>query len=391
MQLDSQYRIFKKFDAGNGFRGDLHEFKITKDNTALITVYEVIKADLSSVAKLPFQNWIWDSLFQEIDLETDEVLFHWRASDHYNFSDIYLSGPNVNGFWFKPWDWFHINSLDKDAHGNYLMSSRHLAHVACISGKTGKILWKLSGGPKLNDFVDLSDGRATAFQYQHHASWASDNEIILFDNGFDAPFSRGLRIAVDVDSKTAELVAEYVHPQKVKATTQGSYQVLPNGNVFIGWGPIAAYTEYHPSGAVIVDTHYVPSAMFDLEGINSYRTFQFPWVGRPLTRPDVAVVAGTKSGEDAIYVSWNGATEVASWALKLGNTRKQAELREETTIVKRGFESRILVDDAAKNRFVQVSALDRDGNVLGSSDIVDRKHEKSLVSTLLYGLLRYLH
>jgi hypothetical protein len=32
-------------------------------------------------------HYIWDSLFQEIDIETNELLFQWRASDHYSMDE----------------------------------------------------------------------------------------------------------------------------------------------------------------------------------------------------------------------------------------------------------------------------------------------------------------
>src|SRR3712207_8077226 len=44
--------------------------------------------------------------------------------------------------------------------------------------------------------------------------------------------------SLDVDEKrmTASLVHEYTHPEGQKADAAGNTQVLPNGNVFVGWG-----------------------------------------------------------------------------------------------------------------------------------------------------------
>ena len=54
--------------------GDLHEFRITEDGTALVTGYEITTADLSSLGKSQ-KGWIYDAVIQEIDIETGELIF----------------------------------------------------------------------------------------------------------------------------------------------------------------------------------------------------------------------------------------------------------------------------------------------------------------------------
>src|SRR5215216_2576816 len=59
--------------------------------------------------------------------------------------------------------------------------------------------------------------------------------------------------------------------------------------------------------------------------VESYRAFRFPWKGEPQTRP--AVVAETGRGDEVrIYVSWNGATEVATWRVLAGPGPDKLEL-----------------------------------------------------------------
>ena len=48
-----------------------------------------------------------------------------------------------------------------------------------------------------------------------------------------------------MDQMSATLVREYTHPQKLIATSQGNVQVLPNGNVFVGWGQLAVFLRVH--------------------------------------------------------------------------------------------------------------------------------------------------
>lgn len=45
--FDQHYRVIKKLDAKNGYTADVHEFTITKRNTALFTAIKQVPADLS--------------------------------------------------------------------------------------------------------------------------------------------------------------------------------------------------------------------------------------------------------------------------------------------------------------------------------------------------------
>ena len=67
---------------------------------------------------------------------------------------------------------------------------------------------------------------------------------------------------------------KYAHPGEVLSATQGSVQVLPNGNVFIGWGSEPLFSEFSKDGELLFD------ATFPRE-VESYRAFRFPWSGRP--------------------------------------------------------------------------------------------------------------
>jgi len=66
---------------------------------------------------------------------------------------------------------------------------------------------------------------------------------------------------------------------------------------------------------------------------------------------------------DTVYVSWNGATEVAKWQLLAGPDRRK--LRPLRTVRKRGFETAIPLGGEAE--WLAVRALDRHGEVLGRS------------------------
>jgi len=50
--FDHSYREIARFGAGNGYEGDHHEFLITPQDTALITIYSKVPMDLSYVGGL---------------------------------------------------------------------------------------------------------------------------------------------------------------------------------------------------------------------------------------------------------------------------------------------------------------------------------------------------
>ena len=106
----------------------------------------------------------------------------------------------------------------------------------------------------------------------------------------------------------AEIVAKYDHPQGGYAKNQGDFQILGNGNAFLGWRDNALQSEHTDDGKVIMEASLLPD-------LYSYRNFKCPWVGRPNLPPDVyaeAVDGGNGMVNMTVHVSWNGATEVVS-------------------------------------------------------------------------------
>lgn len=342
-----------------------------------MTIYHRKKVDMTFFGHP--EGWIFDSLFQEVDLETGKLIFEWHASDHFPIKDTLSSLDGLGGSSDKAFDYFHINSIDKDANGDYIISSRYMCAVAAISGDDGHILWQVGG--KQNTFKDLSDGAATNFTWNHHAAWVNNTTLTVFDNGSNgrkatAKFSRGLMIDLDLANMTATLLQDYVSPFKVLAPSQGSVQVLPNSNVLVGWGHVPAFTEFTHDGQVLCETHIGPIYMDLFAWVKNYRTFKYSWVGRPKTPPDVAM----KPKQDALFVSWNGATEVKQWMLQSAASQVEADFRDHVPVQKVKFETRIQVPSDA-DEFVRVVALDRDGEVLGMSEAVSR-HEETVVELL---------
>lgn len=335
--LDSSYKV-KYIISPVGFEyGDLHEFKILEGGTALLTFYYDIRGDLSALGG-PRDGWLRDSGFQEVDIETGELVFEWRASKHYTPSKTLRPLRAYGNSEVNPFEYFHINSIEKDEGGNYLISSRFFWEVALISGRDGTVTWRLGG--RNSSFEDLSDGAASNFSWQHDARLhgldpdePSGQSIIisLFDNAIfehDKPTgdeARGMLISLDLQAMTVELIQEFKNPLGTLANAMGSMQVLRSGNqtardsnVLVGWGYGGGWTEYKPGGEVLCDTHFAAYSFWNFGWASTYRVFKYDtdtWVGKPKQRPAIAV--GINPDDlDVVYASWNGATEVRQWKLQ---------------------------------------------------------------------------
>ncbi|HEY5044241.1 MAG TPA: arylsulfotransferase family protein [Solirubrobacteraceae bacterium] len=361
MVVNSAYQKIGTVHAGNGFKADLHDFHITPQETALLTVFDPLDCNLSSVGG-PGGGAVTDSIFQEVDLRTGLVRREWHSLDHIPLSDSYSSATTTSTSW--PFDYFHINSIDQLATGRTLISARNTWALYELNTLTGQVLLRVGGK---HSGVKLAGGAATAFQ--HDATVLGDGTISVFDNGGVPkvhPQSRGLVLAVDPQTKTDTVVAQYEHATGLSSASQGNIQQLPNSDVFVGWGSEPYFSEYNAAGQLLFDGHMHGS-------YQSYRTYRFPWTGSPTNTPAIAAVAGsTKAGGRGpitVYASWNGATQVASWRVFAGPSTRQ--LAPVATAARTGFETAIATPGAVgPTTYVAVQALDAAGAVLSTSHAI---------------------
>lgn len=349
------------------YDGDLHDFQITSNDTALLMIYDPIPMDLSPIGG-PELGWMYDGVFQEVNLETGELLFQWRASDFYALNDSYTPVGATGHGRTSGYDHSHINSVDKDDQGRYLVSMRHLHTVTCIDGATGDVLWSLGG--KRNNFADA--GGATDFSWQHDARWRGADRLSLFDNSAHnndnlSAVSRGMIVDLDMKAWKATLQQSFDHPHDMMAVSQGNLQFLDTGNVFVGWGHSAAFTEFSQQGDILCNVHFGASAFFTFGRVVSYRAFKFNWVGHPLTVPDSVVTS------ESVFVSWNGATEVAEWRLESwdGDNIRDMTFTVINQVPRDGFETEIHLTSEVDS-FFRVQAIDSNGDSLGMTDLLQR-------------------
>ncbi|MBV9311859.1 MAG: aryl-sulfate sulfotransferase, partial [Solirubrobacterales bacterium] len=344
---DSSYRDIQAVHAGNGLNADLHEFQLTRAGTALITSYFPVYTDASSVHG-GRKRVVEDGVVQEIDIPTGLVLFQWDSLDH-----VPLVG--THGPLKTPFNYFHLNSVQEDYDGNFVISGRNTWSAYKVNRHTAQTMWILGGR-----YSSFKMGRGTQFAYQHDVRVRSrgDRLVTVYDDG-GSPFvhnSRGLTLRLDFRHKRATRARAYGHSPALQSQFEGNMQELSNHNVFIGWGQPPYFSEFNSRGSMIFDAHFV--------GANSsYRAWRMPWSGRPDTRP--AVATANRGSGTTVWASWNGATNVYRWRV-LGGSRSSS-LHRVGAASDRSFETTISV---GRQGYVAVQALDFRGHVIGQSTTV---------------------
>ncbi|KAK3172027.1 hypothetical protein OEA41_004111 [Lepraria neglecta] len=304
---------------------DLHESYTTGRDTILVSAYNATPTDLTSVGG-PKDGWVFDCLFFEIEPESAKILFRWSALEHVPVIDSKqpLAGTGLNQT--VPWDWFHINSV-VNVGNEYLVNSRHVWTTYLLTAK-GDIIWRIQGDTG-GDFGPLPADAHFRRQQRH------------------PPHQRPRTPPPPPPSNTTPVVVlkDLSDPtDPIYADSQGSTEILPNGNTLMDYGQIPVLKEYGPGADVRYTARF---AADDL--VQSYRGFKHEWHATPTTNPSLVVEKNGTRG--AGYVSWNGATEVTAWAVYEGPSKR--ELGFVGRVGYKGFETMFGVAE----KCVQVVAL----------------------------------
>lgn len=385
--LDKHYRVVKSIEPSGTYQtsSDMHEFFLIEDGTrALMTQYIRSVHDLCPWGSCDGLGYIQSGLFQEVDVESGEAVFTWNSLDHVppTESRVLPSTTEISGDGESPetpWDYFHINSVDKsNFDGNYLISARHTCAVYKISAETGEILWRLGGTNS-----DYEIGEGVDFAFQHDARWLESSEdasvISIFDNGGNGysqpePYSRGIIVRLDHKTKKATLVSSlnppFVDGHAHISKSQGNYQTgLSNGGSLMGWGNDPYFSEYAEDGEIVFYGALAYGYMMN------YRVFKFNgWVGEPLSKPAIWAFSqyGWSNGKEKdngntmiLYASWNGHTGIKAWTF-YGSDEKTGPWE---TLVgefkKEGFET--IYKHERTYKYTYAEAIGSDGKSLGQT------------------------
>ena len=364
--LDHHYRIIKRMYAKLGFTADVHEFLITKRNTALFTAVKQVRADLSPYGG-PVNGYFDNYSVQEVDIKTGKLLFFWNVLDHVNPAYSMLPASDAAST-NNIWDCFHVNSVQEGPDNTLLISMRNMWAIYNVDKKTGNILWQLGG--KQSDFAF---GPNAHFSWQHDARHRSGDRISLFDDACCASSSsppqgpaRGLILKLNFKTKVANVDRIYYHDPALFVASQGNVQELLNSNQFVGWGQEPYASEFANAGNTIRNPSL--NLLYDLQYPNqniSYRSFKNKWIGLPLDPPSVA--ARRLDNGTIVFASWNGSTQTEAWRVLAGPACDRLSVVSPYTF-RTGFETQIRVHSPGP--YFQVYALDGCGRIIGRSRII---------------------
>ncbi|QIW97559.1 hypothetical protein AMS68_003077 [Peltaster fructicola] len=363
---------------------DTHEATISANNTMILPVYNLTQTDLTSLGG-PKDGWVIDPLAVEVDIETNEVLWSWSPLAHVpvNVSGQPLQGTGYNAS--HPFDWFHTNSI-QPFNDNFLINSRS-ASTAYYVNRSGEIMWEINGRTG-GSFGPLS--KETAFSWQHHVrlhSLGDDSKSLLltmFDDSnqlyTQTNTSSALGIVLELPPNKATSPRPYSRlidtSELIASYAQGSYELLPGGNAFVGFGARPFMKEFGPNKN---GSEVLWSAQFGYDNNNntavSYRAFKNDWHATPSEPVDVVVHMAAPQDELNYcangsqyrgYVSWHGATDIVAYSIHTGQS--ETCLDQVSTIPRLGFETEFVVPVNA--RFLQVMALKGARHAVGNSSIV---------------------
>ena len=281
----------------------------------------------------------------------------------------------------------HINSIEKDYQGNYIINGFHFCAITKINGTNGSIVWRLGGDKsdfemvdgyklrhmhhiRIRDFADVRMPR----ELRGKVSPETHLALSVFDNAFfvhggrapTAQSSSAIVILLDLDAMTGQVIERYSHPEDKYGVLFGSVQFLVNGDRFIGWGGQRGFSQYAQTNELMFHAELATQAIPTW----SYRTFKGPWSARSTTAPDLFTYSWNCYWNTSMYASWNGATDVRSWRFR-GGASEEGPFAETVVVAKDGFETRAMAP--AFFRYVYVEAVHADGSVLARSSTVKTK------------------
>jgi Arylsulfotransferase (ASST) len=365
--VDQHYRTLATLKGANGWIISEHELIISGAN-AWVTAYKNVPMNLKPYGGSA-NGVVVDTAVQEYNLKTGQLLYTWDALNPGGTPNVPLSQSQQKAFPGIPWDAYHLNSIQLTGHGTFLVSLRNTWSAYLVNRTTNGIEWTLSGNPSLSTFRLPA---AAQFHWQHDVQMHKGNVVSVFDDaccaitgvsasgkveyGAKSGPTRGLVLKLNPTAHTGSLIGQYVRTKNESFDTVylGNTDLLPDGNVAVGWGSQPFFSEYSKSGQLLL------SADWPIPDI-SYRTYVQNWVGIPYFAPSGAV--RTSHGKTTVYASWDGSTQVVSWRVLGGPDARH--LKAVATKAKNGFETAIALGSAYKT--YEVQALDAKGHVLRTS------------------------
>lgn len=267
--MDADFQLLDSFTTINGIAPDLHEFRITENQTYLLSGLHDSIMDLSGFTfnGVPgsTQTHAIGFVVQELD-ENRQLLFQWNSNEHLHPSEAYAQygyGPNY-------FDYAHGNAITETPNGDLLVSLRNTNGIYKVNRQSGALEWKLGG--KLSSFTFAND---PGFSAQHDVQYLPNGNITLFDNAnmAQAPkVSRAVEYSLDTINWVATKVWEYQHTPGFFSPAMGNHQTSEERLHLVNYG-----LNFRPDPSFVLtdDEGQVLSALFFRDSFVSYRSFVF--------------------------------------------------------------------------------------------------------------------
>jgi hypothetical protein len=312
--LDRTYSVVDTFFAPPGYQMNDHDFQLLPNGHYLLIGNDERLVDLRPVGGEPNAMVLGNSL---IEMDAGDLpVFIWRCWDYFPVLENVRDQPPRQQI-----DYVHMNSIDVDLDGNYVISCRHLSEITKINRETGDIIWRLGGRSNQFDWINDTD----RISYQHDVRPVSGGHYTLFDNGdtHDPRYSRALELEVDPIEKRVRKVWEFRDSPDKYAWFAGNVQRLENGNTLINWGveQLPRVTEVTPEGFKVYEMNFSEPAY-------SYRVFRFDWHGAAAKPYLVAELSVTRL---TLIFNQFGASDIAAYQIFAGEDPDSLSFFAETT------------------------------------------------------------
>lgn len=261
-------RLLPFKDRVESYPVDMHDALFFNDNHYIVMAYYPMQAENipDSVPHKPNAG-IVACIVQEI--KNDQVVFEWNSSD---FPELYGISREENDFFNlkKPYaDYAHLNSIRLDPKdNNIILSFRNIDSVLKVDRSTGQTLWRLGG--TLDQF-GLTEQQK--FSRQHDASFLSNGNLLLFDNGNANKRTRILEMSLNQTDKGVRVFNDVPTGLSLYALAMGNVNKLDDSRYMIGWGALTK-TEDPNFSEIDAQTGQIKFSMYFKEPYATYRAYK---------------------------------------------------------------------------------------------------------------------
>jgi len=258
IRLDSAFNSIDTLFIPQDYNTDVHEFLLLPNGNKTVVASKDTIVDLSGYTFGGIPGDTVANLYYNCILEFDpagNIVFEWKGIDDVDPSE-YIAG--IGYYDLARFDYMHMNAIDVDDDGNYLVSIRHCCSVYKINRTTGDVMWQFGGNA--TDFTLTND---FGFSANHYIQSHGNGVYSIFDNGNlngSPKQSRGVKYQLDEQAMTATRIWEYKHTPLVYANAMGNFDLMPDSNQLIGWGrslrPDPTFTIANNSGDAMANMYF---------------------------------------------------------------------------------------------------------------------------------------